>query len=72
MLEGFWEGFGGQHGRKIEIWDVFWNMLFEALIFLGKVLGGVWRLLASLGSPFGVIFGTFPAMGRQSDDIWRI
>ena len=34
ILEGFWEGFGGQNRRKIDIFGVFLNMFYETLIFL--------------------------------------
>ena len=30
-MEGFWEGLGSQNGQKIEIFNTFWDMLFETL-----------------------------------------
>ena len=38
ILEGFWEGFGGQNCRKIDIFGDFLDMFYETFIFLKNSL----------------------------------
>ena len=56
VLERFWEGLGGQNCQKIEIFVIFFDMLFETLILIDFCL----ILITSIG---GMVKNTIFSMG---------